>query len=115
MKFEIMDNSCTFVTKLRQSFDITISVSGIFYTLVIAIIYKDIAVGFPSRAAAEICCSRDFGEFWEADGFFINQISSNMPKSHEICEGVKYSTTRTRYPNETRVNYFPKLKSCKSN
>ena len=30
MKFEIMDNSCTFVTKLRQSFDITISVSGIF-------------------------------------------------------------------------------------
>ena len=52
MKFEIMDNSCTFVTKLRQSFDITISVSGIFYTLVIAIIYKDIAVGFPSRAAA---------------------------------------------------------------
>ncbi|OKZ44292.1 MAG: hypothetical protein BHV68_02635 [Bacteroidales bacterium 43_8] len=111
MKFEIMDNSCTFVMKLRQSFDITISVGGIFCTIIVAIIYKkDIAVGFPSRAATEICCSRDFGEFWEANGFFINQISSNMPKSHEICNGVKYSNTRTRVPQRNEGKLLSKIK-----
>ena len=33
-----------------------------------------------------------------------------MPKSHEICEGVKYSTTRTRIPQRNEGKLLSEIK-----
>ena len=112
MKFEIMDNSCTFVMFHDQG-NVVLTDRKVDFSCPLGdyYLYRYKVVSSPMLATFLWLVVSLVGN-WEAKQPFLfkSQISSNMTKENEICKGVKYSNTRTRTPRRNEGKLLSEIK-----
>ncbi len=111
MKFEFMDNSCTFVEIQDQGIDI-IALRGYSYPFDCYYLLRYEAVQISCIPLRLVCNGSLVGDERRAAffTFYDSNFVDTMTKENEICKGVKRSNTRTRTPRRNEGKLLSEIK-----